>query len=136
MKYLIVKIGGTEVPMIFGNDVDLSQVSFPWPIVSAGVGVVQNMFLSCQLSQTIDGVEYGSRGLKDEILMRAADYLGVENPQIGFDPSAAQELTPEYLAEVSASFGNVPTGTVEPKAGEVEGKAGNEPKAGATEGKE
>lgn len=127
MKYLIVKIGETEVPMIFGNDVDLNQVAFPWPIVAAGVGVVQNMFLTCQLSQTIDGKEYGSRGLKDEILMRAADYIGEENPQIGFDaPNTAQELTPEYLAEVNASFANVPEGEaviVEGQPGTVEGKA-------------
>ncbi len=128
MKYLVVKIGNTEVPMIFGNDVDLSQVSFPWPIVSAGVGVVQNMFVTCQMSQTIDGKEYGSRGLKDEILLRAADHLGEENPQIGFVPGEnATELTPEYLAKVQASLGVevAPTDADnEPKAGAVEGKPG------------
>lgn len=116
MKYLVVKIGKTEVPMIFGNDVDLSQVKFPWPIVSGGVGVVQNMFVTCQMSQTIDGVEYGSRGLKDEILLRAADHIGEENPQIGFVPGETPtELTPEYLAEVNASMGLEAAAPIEEK---------------------
>jgi hypothetical protein len=117
MKYVIVKINESEVPMIFGNDVDLNQVQFPWPIVSAGVGVVQNMFLSCQLTQTINGREYGSRGLKDEILMRAADYIGEENPQIGFNNlSAPQEIEPEQMEAVKESFASVPVG--EPVAAE------------------
>lgn len=119
MKYLIVKIGETEVPMIFGNDVDLNQVQFPWPIVAAGVGVVQNMFVSCQLTQTINGKEYVSRGLKDEILLRAADYIGEENPQIGFNNlSAPQEIEPEQMEEVKGSFADVPVG--EPVAVEPE----------------
>lgn len=111
MKYVIVKINETEVPMIFGNDVDLNQVQFPWPIVSAGVGVVQNMFLSCQLTQTINGREYGSRGLKDEILMRAADYIGEENPQIGFiNLSVPQDIAPEELEKIAETFASVPVG--------------------------
>lgn len=111
MKYVIVKINESEVPMIFGNDVDLNQVQFPWPIVSAGVGVVQNMFLSCQLTQTINGREYGSRGLKDEILMRAADYIGEENPQIGFNNlSAPQDIAPEELEKIAETFASVPVG--------------------------
>jgi hypothetical protein len=123
MKYLIVKIGETEVPMIFGNDVDLNQVKFPWPIVAAGVGVVQNMFVSCQLTQTIDGKEYVSRGLKDEILLRAADYIGEENPQIGFNNlTAPQEIAPEQLEEVKESFANVPVGEVVEVAPEAEEK--------------
>lgn len=120
MKYVIVKINETEVPMIFGNDVDLNQVSFPWPIVAAGVGVVQHMFLSCQLTQIIDGREYGSRGLKDEILMRAADFIGEENPQIGFNNlTAPQEIEPEQMEAVKDSFASVPVGesvAVEPEA--------------------
>lgn len=120
MKYVIVKINETEVPMMFGNDVDLNQVQFPWPIVAAGVGVVQNMFLSCQLTQIINGREYGSRGLKDEILMRAADYIGEENPQIGFNNlSAPQEIEPEQMEAVKESFASVPVGepaVVEPES--------------------
>lgn len=119
MKYVIVKIGQTEVPMIFGNDVDLTQVKFPWPIVSAGVGVVQNMFVTCQMSQTLDGVEYGSRGLKDEIILRASDFVGEENPQIGFVPGETPtELTPEYLAQVKASMGIEPAAPIEENKGE------------------
>ena len=78
MKYVIVEIDGKEVPMIFGHAVDLDQVQFPWPIKAAGVGVVQSMFISCQHTQTIGGVEYGSRGLKDEILLRMADHIEAE----------------------------------------------------------
>lgn len=119
MKYLIVKIGSTEVPMLFGNDVDLSQVKFPWPIVSAGVGVVQNMFVTCQMSQTIEGREYGSRGLKDEILLRASDFIGEANPQIGFVPGETpNEVTPEFIAEVNASMGLETSAPVEGKKGE------------------
>lgn len=133
MKYVIVKIGSNEVPMIFGNDVDLAQVKFPWPIVAAGVGVVQNMFLTCQMSQTLDGVEYGSRGLKDEILMRAADFTGEVNPQIGYaDGQVPTELDPEYLVEVRESFDS----QVEGKAGVVDGTPGVvEGKPGEVEGK-
>lgn len=75
MKYVVCNIDGKEQPIIFGSDVDLDQVVLPWPIVAAGVGLVQTMFITCQSTQTINGVEYVSRGLRDELLLRMSDHI-------------------------------------------------------------
>ena len=83
MKYVIVKIGQTEVPVMFGNEVDLNQVSFPWPIVAAGQAIGHTVFYSCQSTQTINDQIFVSRGRKDEVLIQAADYLTPEQPVTG-----------------------------------------------------
>ena len=75
MQYMICRIGDKDVPMVFGDAVDLEQVQFPWPIVAAGNGVVQNMFITCQGTKTIGGKEFVSRGLRDEILLRMSDHI-------------------------------------------------------------
>jgi len=91
MKFVVVKIEGVEVPMMFGNEVDLDQIQIPYPIVSAGVAVVQQMFLTCQKSQVIGGKEYGSRGLKDEMLLRMSDHIGIGNPELGGAPETEEK---------------------------------------------
>lgn len=73
MKYVVVKIEGKEAVMMFSPQVDLEQVKFPWPIVAAGWAFGQTIFYTCQSSLTIGGIEFGSRGLRDEILIRAAE---------------------------------------------------------------
>lgn len=108
MKYVVVRINKTEVPMMFGNDVDLDQVKFPWPIVAAGVSEGINLFFTCQSYQVIGGVEYGSRGLKDEVLLRATDFVGKPNPPL------APDLT-HVLPQQHEVFDNVETSTVDPK---------------------
>uniref|UniRef100_A0AB39CDT8 Uncharacterized protein n=1 Tax=Pseudomonas phage HRDY3 TaxID=3236930 RepID=A0AB39CDT8_9VIRU len=96
MKFVVVNIDGTEVPMMFGNEVDLDKIQIPYPIVSAGVAVVQEMFLTCQLTQTIGGVEYQSRGPKDEMLLRMNDHIGQGNPELS--------VTAETVASFSENW--------------------------------
>jgi len=80
MKYVVVKIEGKEAVMMFDPKVDLEQVKFPWPIVAAGWAVGQTIFYTCQSSLTIGGIEFGSRGLRDEILIRSAEDVDAPAP--------------------------------------------------------
>jgi hypothetical protein len=107
MKFVVVKIGETEVPMLFGNEVDLEAIQIPYPIVSAGVAVVQEMFLTCQLSQTIGGTEYGSRGPKDEMLLRMNDYIGQGNPAALEDPTSVVQGFNENWNTLQGESANV-----------------------------
>lgn len=75
MKYVILKVGDKEVPVIIGDDLDFDMLTLPGKIVSAGVAKVQTMFITCQGTQTIDGKEYGSRGMADEIILRMSDHI-------------------------------------------------------------
>lgn len=77
MKYLIVSIEGKEEPIILGKGIDASKVadSLGGIIVGGGEAIVQNMLITCQGTITVNGKEIGSRGMKDEVLLRSSDFM-------------------------------------------------------------
>lgn len=77
MKYLIVSVNGKNEPVILGKGIDVDAVvtALGGNVVSGGEAIVQNMLLTCQGTITVNGKEIGSRGMKDEVLLRASDFI-------------------------------------------------------------
>ena len=79
MKYAVIRgEKGEEIPLIFGNSFDVSKLDALGKVVSAGDAKVHQIMITCEGSIDINGKEVGSRGLKDEILLRSSDFMGVE----------------------------------------------------------
>jgi hypothetical protein len=77
MKYLVVSIDGKEASMIIGKGIDVDKIvdALGAKVVSGGDAVVHQMFITCQGTITVKGNEVGSRGMKDEVLLRHADFI-------------------------------------------------------------
>ena len=80
MKYAVIRNEqGDEIPLIFGNNFDVSKLDALGKVVSAGDAKVHQIVITCEGTIDINGKEIGSRGLKDEILLRSSDFMGNED---------------------------------------------------------
>lgn len=78
MKYAVIRnTDGSETPLIFGNDFDTSKLPLLGKIVAAGEAKVHQIMITCEGVIEIEGAQVGSRGLKDEILLRSSDFMGI-----------------------------------------------------------
>lgn len=79
MKYAIIRgAKGEEIPLIFGNTFNVSKLDALGKVVAAGQAHVHHMTITCDGKIDINGKEVGSRGLKDEILLRSSDFMESE----------------------------------------------------------
>lgn len=77
MKYAVIRDErGNEVPLIFGNMFDTTKLAELGKVIAAGEAHVHQLAVTCDGYINIDGHEIGSRGLKDEILLRSSDFMG------------------------------------------------------------
>lgn len=77
MKYAVIRDErGNEIPLVFGNSFDTAKLNLLGTVVAAGEANVHHMTITCDGSLMIDSVQVGSRGLKDEILIRSSDFVG------------------------------------------------------------
>ena len=77
MKYAIFRDErGNETPLIFGNHFDTSKLALLGNVVAAGEVHLHHFTATCDGYMVIDEKEIGSRGLKDEILLRSSDFMG------------------------------------------------------------
>lgn len=77
MKYAVIRDEhGNEIPLVFGNSLNPSKLKLLGTVVAAGEANVHHMTITCDGFLMVDNVEIGSRGLKDEILIRSSDFVG------------------------------------------------------------
>lgn len=82
MKYaVILDDNKDEIPLIFGNNFDTSKLHLLGKVIAAGDAKVHEIMVTCEGVIEIDGKQVGSRGLKDEILLRSSDFMGNANPE-------------------------------------------------------
>lgn len=80
MKYLVLLVNGKEEPLIIGKGIPdeiIAKVAedLGATVVAGGQAIVHQMMITCQGTIQVRGREIVSRGLKDEVLLRHADFI-------------------------------------------------------------
>lgn len=80
MKYLVLMVNGKEEPLIVGKGISEEIIvkvveDLGAQVVAGGDAIVHNMHITCQGTLQVRKREITSRGLKDEVLLRHADFI-------------------------------------------------------------
>lgn len=80
MKYLVLLVNGKEEPLIIGKGISDEIIAkvvedHGATVVAGGIALVQELMITCQGIIKVKDREIVSRGFKDEVLLRHADFI-------------------------------------------------------------
>lgn len=80
MKYLVLLVNGKEEPLIIGKGISDEIIAkvvedHGATVVAGGIALVQELMITCQGTIKVKDREIVSRGFKDEVLLRHADFI-------------------------------------------------------------